>query len=147
MKGWSKIRTIATFEFLTAVKRPGFLIATFGMPVFMAAYGALVAIPAYFANKADQQPSVYGVVDPGGILRFQAEVTSERPALPEDVKRALEASGQSAQLEQALVQSSIVFRPIAAEPDARAALGEGHVVTGHLAADDLSVLAEEEAAI
>ena len=51
MKGWRKIRTIATFEFLTAVKRPGYLIATFGMPLFMAAYAGVVAIPAYFASR------------------------------------------------------------------------------------------------
>ena len=39
-KGWRKTWTIATFEFLTAVRRPGYLITTFGMPLFMAAYGA-----------------------------------------------------------------------------------------------------------
>ena len=45
MNRWQKISTVATFEFLAAVKRPGYLIATFGMPIFMAAYGAIVAIP------------------------------------------------------------------------------------------------------
>jgi ABC-2 type transport system permease protein len=127
MKGWRKIRTIATFEFLTAVKRPGFLIATFGMPVFMAAYGALVAIPAYFANKADQQPSVYGVVDAGDVLGLEQEITSKPIALPEEVKRALQASGQAAQVEKALVQSSVVFRPMATEPEARTALAERRI--------------------
>ena len=39
MRGWRKTWTIATFEFLTAVRRPGYLITTFGMPLFMAAYG------------------------------------------------------------------------------------------------------------
>ena len=37
MTRWQKIKTIATFEFLTAVKRPGYLIATFGMPLFIRA--------------------------------------------------------------------------------------------------------------
>ena len=127
MRGWNKVRTIATFEFLTAVKRPGFLIATFGMPVFMAAYGALVAIPAYFANQSDQQPSVYGVVDSGGMLKLEAEVASDSPVLPDEVKRALEASGQSAEVQRALVQSSFVFRPMATEPEARAALAERRI--------------------
>jgi ABC-2 type transport system permease protein len=136
MRGWRKIKTIATFEFLTAVKRPGFLIATFGMPVFMAAYGALVAIPAYFANKADQQPSVYGVVDAGDVLGLEQEITSKPMALPEEVKRALQASGQAAQVEKALVQSSVVFRPIATEPEARTALAERRIKGYYVVPDD-----------
>ena len=72
--GWRKTWTIATFEFLTAVRRPGYLITTFGMPLFMAAYGGVVAIPAYFASRSVREPSVYGVVDPGDVLKLQSEV-------------------------------------------------------------------------
>ena len=50
-KGRRKIWTIATFEFLTAVRARGYLITTFGMPLFMAAYAGVVAIPAYFASR------------------------------------------------------------------------------------------------
>ena len=32
MTRWSKVRAIAGFELLSIVKRPGYLIATFGMP-------------------------------------------------------------------------------------------------------------------
>ena len=64
MQGWRKTWTIATFEFLTAVRRPGYLIATFGMPLFMAAYAGVVAIPAYFAEPCRARAAVYGVVDP-----------------------------------------------------------------------------------
>ena len=70
-EGWQKTWTVATFEFLTAVRRPGYLITTFGMPLFMAAYAGVVAIPAYFASRAVREPSVYGVVDPAGMLRLQ----------------------------------------------------------------------------
>ncbi len=63
-----KVRTIATFEFLTAVKRPGYLIATFGMPLFVAAYGAIVAIPAYFAAQKDKADALFGVVDQAAVL-------------------------------------------------------------------------------
>ena len=73
-KRWQKTWTVATFEFLTAVRRPGYLITTFGMPLFMAAYGGIVAIPAYFASRAVREPSVYGVVDPGSILRLEQDV-------------------------------------------------------------------------
>ena len=82
-KGWRKTWTIATFEFLTAIHRPGYLITTFGMPLFLAAYSGIVAIPAYFASRAVKEPAVYGVVDPGGVLRLQADVkASESPVPP-----------------------------------------------------------------
>ncbi|MGH8638019.1 MAG: hypothetical protein ACREUZ_12870, partial [Burkholderiales bacterium] len=68
MTRWQKIATVATFEFLAAVKRPGYLIATFGMPVFMAAYAGIVAIPAYYAEKKEREPAVYGVVDEARVL-------------------------------------------------------------------------------
>jgi ABC-2 type transport system permease protein len=121
---WHKIWTVATFEFLTAVKRPGYLITTFGMPLFMAAYAGVVAIPAYFASRAVREPSVYGVVDPGSVLFLKNDVQSARPELPEEVKRALEATGQSAALDQAFMQSSYVFRPVESEQEARAALAD-----------------------
>ena len=88
--GWRKTWTIATFEFLTAVRRPGYLITTFGMPLFMAAYGGVVAIPAYFASRSVREPAVYGVVDPGNLLKLQSEVRAASPQLPEEVRKALE---------------------------------------------------------
>ena len=44
MTSLKKVKTIATFEFLTAVKRAGYLIATFGMPLFVAGYGLIVVL-------------------------------------------------------------------------------------------------------
>lgn len=122
MNRWRKIWTIATFEFLTAVKRPGYLIATFGMPLFMAAYAGVVAVPAYFANRAERAPAIYGVVDTSRLLGLEADVPSERPALPKELQRVLDATGQGAAIDRDLMDARFVFRPFAAEADARAAL-------------------------
>jgi ABC-2 type transport system permease protein len=122
IKGWHKIWTIATFEFLTAVKRPGYLIATFGMPVFMAGYAGIVAIPAYFASRAVREPAVYGVVDPGRVLRLESEVTTSESQVPEEVTRALKAAGQSGAVDSRFTDSNSVFRPYPSEAEARAAL-------------------------
>jgi ABC-2 type transport system permease protein len=122
MNRWRKIWTIATFEFLTAVKRPGYLITTFGMPVFMAAYAGVVAIPAYFARQADNASSIYGVVDQAQLLKLPGDVASERPEIPPNLQKAIEASGQSAALEQGLANARFVFRPFGSEGDARTAL-------------------------
>ena len=121
-KRWQKTWTVATFEFLTTVRRPGYLITTFGMPLFMAAYGGVVAIPAYFASRAVREPSVFGVVDPGSILRLQKDVPAEQAQIPEELKRALEASGRGGAANAGFMESSTVFRPYASEPEARAAL-------------------------
>ena len=145
MTAWRKISTVATFEFLAAVKRPGYLIATFGMPLFMAAYAGIIAVPAYFAEKKDREPSVYGVVDAAGILRLDGDVSAPGAQIPEEVRRTLEAAGQGQALDRALASGSFVFRPFAAEAKAREALAErrlkgyfvvpaGYLADGKLAA-------------
>ena len=123
MSRWQKIKTVATFEFLAAVKRPGYLIATFGMPLFMAAYGGVVAIPAYYAEKKAREPVVYGVVDEAGALRLDGDVRgSTAPQIPEDMRRTLEAAGQAQALDKALASENFVFRPVATGEEARKAL-------------------------
>lgn len=118
-----KIFQVATFEFLSAVKRPGYLIATFGMPLFMAAYGAVVAVPAYYAERKEREPVVYGVVDDAGVLQLTGDVDAASGLrVPEEMRRTLEAAGQGQALERALAASNFAFRPFAKEGDARTAL-------------------------
>jgi ABC-2 type transport system permease protein len=124
MMRWHRIATIATFELVTAVKRPGYLIATFGMPLFVAAYGAIVAIPTYYASRADREPAVYGVVDTGALLAVRGDVRVARGQVPEDVRRTFEATGQGAALDQAMGSAIYVFRPYANESAARTDLVE-----------------------
>jgi len=122
MSAWQKIKTVATFEFLSAVKRPGYLIATFGMPLFMAAYGAVVAVPAYIADKGSRAAaSVYGVVDEPGVLRLSGDLNvGKQSPISEEMRRALEAAGQGQALERAL--DNFVFRPYTSRDEAHAAL-------------------------
>jgi ABC-2 type transport system permease protein len=117
-----KVRTIATFEFLTAVKRPGYLIATFGMPLFVAAYGAIVAIPAYLASQKDKADALFGVVDRAAVLALEGDVAAPRVELSEEVRKALEAMGQRAAVDRALGDSNFVFRPFESETEARTAM-------------------------
>ena len=123
MSGWQKIKTVATFEFLSTVKRPGYLIATFGMPLFMAAYAGVIAIPAYFAEESGRQPAVHGVVDQAGVLRLEGDLAGgDGSRVPEEVRRALAAAGQSEALDKAVMSENFVFRPVATEEEARRAL-------------------------
>ena len=93
MIGARNTRTVAAFEFLSTVKRPGYLIATFGMPLFVALYAGLVAIPAFYLERKQAEPKVYGVVDEAGVLGLEGEAHAPQPAIPDEIRRALEASG------------------------------------------------------
>jgi ABC-2 type transport system permease protein len=119
---WRRIWTIATFEFLQAIKRPGYLIATFGMPLFLAAYAGIVAVPAYFAMRSAKEPTVYGVVDEPALLNLRHDAQPPKQELPEEVKKAMEVAGQSSALAQAGLNRDFVFRPYAVEAEARAAV-------------------------
>jgi ABC-2 type transport system permease protein len=131
MSRWRKVRTVATFEFLAAVKRPGYLIATFGMPLFMAAYGGIVAIPAYFVGQKEREPVVYGIVDDAGVLRLSGDraATGGQP-IPDEMRRTLQAAGQGPALERALTSDNFVFRPFPNEHEARTALA-GRTLKGY----------------
>jgi ABC-2 type transport system permease protein len=119
---WHKVRTVAMFEFTSAVKRTGFLVVTFGMPLFIAAYGAIVGIPAYYASKRDREPAVFGVVDRPRILHLRGAAAPPKPETNDDARRLLEATGQSAAVDRVLPRSSFEFRPFATDTQARAAL-------------------------
>ena len=123
-----KVRTVASFEFLSAVKRPGYLIATFGMPLFLAFYGAVVAIPAYYAEQKDRELTVHGVVDRSGLLALEGDVAAgQGPQVSDEMRRTLEAAGQGKALDQALGPSQFVFRPYATADEAHAALAARHI--------------------
>jgi ABC-type Na+ efflux pump permease subunit len=130
MTRWHKVRTVAAFEFLTAVKRPGYLIATFGMPLFIAAYGAMVAIPAYYAQLKDQEQAIYGVVDGAGFLQLQGDIAAPEVELPAEVKNAAGALGQTEAVKSALGKSNFIFRPFEEEPKARQAM-IGQAIKGY----------------
>jgi ABC-2 type transport system permease protein len=123
VNNWQKVKTVATFEFLAAVKRPGYLIATFGMPLFMSAYGAVVAVPAYFAERGSRAPTVFGIVDEPGVLRLSGDLDAgKRTMIPEDMRQALEAAGQGQALDRAIAADNFVFRPFTSRDEAHAAL-------------------------
>jgi ABC-2 type transport system permease protein len=120
----AKVRTIATFEFLAVVKRPGYLVITFGMPLFLAAYAAVVALPAYFASKSTHETSIYGVVDRPGLLALTEDTAPPEDGADEAAREVLEATGQGGGTVAAglLRDPSLRFRPFEDEAVARGAL-------------------------
>jgi ABC-2 type transport system permease protein len=119
---WHKVRTVAMFEFMSAVKRTGFLVVTFGMPLFIAAYGAVVGVPAYYASKRDRAPAIFGVVDRPQVLHLEGDTRPPRSEIDSDTQRLIEAAGQTRAVERVLPRSNFIFRPIRTDDEAREAL-------------------------
>jgi ABC-2 type transport system permease protein len=133
---WSKVRTIAVFEFLATVKRTGYLVTTFGMPLFIAAYAAVVTIPAYYAEKRDRALTVFGVVDIARVIDLRGDTPApESSNVRDEIRQTLKATGQAKALSQALARSTIVYRPFSKESEARTALAaqriRGYFVLPH----------------
>ena len=98
------------------------------MPLFLAAYAGIVALPAYYADKKNVEPVIYGVVDPERVLALTADTkAAQTTELPADVKNVIEVSGQRAALDRALPRSNYVFRPFADEQTARSTLASRQI--------------------
>src|SRR5947207_7269698 len=84
----SKVAVVARREFLTTVKRPSYLIATFGMPVFVLLIVAVAAIPAILIMKKESRAKTVGVVDHSGALALTGPMSFTPPTSDEIEKVA-----------------------------------------------------------
>lgn len=133
-----KIFAVASFEFLSTVKRKAYIIVTLGMPVFVMLYvGLIFGIGFFTTAKSQAKQRVYGLVDQAQILALQADATAPLP-LPREARALLEATGQKDALDKAISQGNAIFRPFPGEPEARKAL-ESRLISGYyvIAADYL----------
>jgi ABC-2 type transport system permease protein len=118
---WHRVRTIALFELAAVVKRPAFLVITFGMPLFIAAYGAIVAVPSYYSGKRDRaRPVVYGVVDRANLLKLQGDTNPPRGEIDDEARKMMEAAGGASAVDRLLPDSNVIFRPVATDEEALA---------------------------
>ncbi len=126
MKG--KTGVVVRREFFGTVKRPSWLIATFGMPVFVGLYAALILFITATASKMDKPTGKAGVVDLAGIVRFEkgpvgfGSVPPEaRKAVDTAVAMAGSSTGPASGLVKALLKGT-EFLPFADEAAALEAL-------------------------
>jgi ABC-2 type transport system permease protein len=75
-----RISAVARFELLSVVKRWSYLIATFGLPLFLAAVSATVlGVQTYFLTQRAAESSEFGLVDEAAII--DRSVFEERDGL------------------------------------------------------------------
>ncbi len=64
-----RIAAVARFELLSVVKRWSYLIATFGLPIFLALVsGTVLGVQTYFLTQRAAESSEFGLVDEAGML-------------------------------------------------------------------------------
>ncbi len=72
-----RIAAIARFEFLAVVKRWSYLLATFGLPLFLAGVsGTVLGVQTYFLTQRAAESSSFALVDEARVLdrgRFEDE--------------------------------------------------------------------------
>lgn len=90
MKGKTKV--VVAREFFGTIKRPGWLIATFGMPVFVGLYAGVIFLIGTTAAKMDKPTGKAGIVDHAGVVRFQEAPIAAGDEIPEDAKNAVDAN-------------------------------------------------------
>lgn len=128
MRSWRKIRSVGLFEFECTVRSKGWLIITFGMPVFLLLYAGVVTIPAFLSAMKAKQVAVYGVVDEAVVLGMRTDVAASNAEIPEEIRAMVRLSGQQEALERSLaVSQNLVFRPFESEAAARRVLMEGKI--------------------
>jgi ABC-2 type transport system permease protein len=64
-----RISAVARFEFVSVVKRWSYLIATFGLPLFLALVsGTVLGVQTYFLTQRAAESSEFGLVDEAGVI-------------------------------------------------------------------------------
>ncbi|MCU0232188.1 MAG: ABC transporter permease [Acidobacteria bacterium] len=116
---WEKVRAVAGFEFLSTVKRPGWLIATFGMPLILGFWGLIGVIPGFFIHQKESEIRVFGVVDKPGVMRLSGDTRAPLPELPAEAREALKKAGQASAAVEAVLKGNAIFRPVGNEDEAR----------------------------
>ena len=125
----NKVAVVARREFLTTVKRPSYLIATLGMPVFFVLIGGIGLIPAYLIAKKETQPKSVGVLDRSRALGLDAPVTYTAPT-GDELKRVERLAGPEKMAQVApdiMGARTLRVSPFASLEEGQAALRRGEI--------------------
>jgi len=127
MKG--KTAIVVRHEFFGTIKRPSWLIGTFGMPVFVGLYAGLIFLIGSTAANMDKPTGKAGVVDRSAVVRFETGPVAAGE-IPDAARKAVDdavsmagASGGSASGFVKTLLAGTEFVPFADEESALAALG------------------------
>ena len=129
-----KTLVVARREFKSSVFRWGWVIGTFGMPVFVGLYAGVIFWVTSTAQKYEKPTGKAGIVDHAGIVRVE-EAAEPIAAIPDEAKAAIDAAkrfasgaGPAAGMLEGVL-SGTKFIPFESEEQALAALAKKEVGT------------------
>ena len=138
-----KMWIVARREFITTIKRPSWLIGTFGMPVFVGLYAGLIFLIASAGARMDKPTGKAGVVDHAGFVRYPSGPTSAMGAMTDETKKKLEQAttmaGKAGSDAMDMVKTLAVgteFLPFEDEPKALEALARKDVGVVYIVPED-----------
>ena len=141
----SKIRSVTAFEFLSEIKRPGYLVGVFGVPVFLFLYVGVVTLAGVLAEKSGKTNMQFGIVDRAHVIAEQQATVESGEELPEEVRSALEAAGKSPELAQKVISGQrITFSSFPDESTAMEALRKKEISGWFLLPEDYRDSGEAE---
>ncbi len=98
-----RVAAVARFELLSVVRRWSYLLATFGLPLFLGALsGTVLGAQTWFLSQRASEPSVFGLVDEAGVV--DRSLFEER-----DARRVWEARAAEVVL---YVDEAVAFRDL-----------------------------------
>ena len=120
MRLWSKVRAVAWFEFVSTVRRKGYLIATFGMPLFMLAYGSVLSYGGRLIEGGGGGVRTFAVVDEAQLLDLDGGRLVSLVEVPDEARRMIGMASDD--VEDLLERGDAVFEPYRSMDEARTAL-------------------------
>jgi len=121
-----KIFVVATFEFLSTVKRKAYLITTFGMPLFVALYGGVMALPGLFISASGAKTKTIGLIDESGLRFLTGEAAVGGAGGTPESTPSLEELARGVAVPE-IPRGRVLFRPFGDERQARSALLGGEL--------------------
>ncbi|MBP1647403.1 MAG: putative ATP-dependent Na+ efflux pump [Bacteroidetes bacterium] len=114
-----KVWAVTAFEFLSEVRKVGFLVGVFGMPIILLAYGALMALVGILSESGTPRKHSYGVVNQAGVAGLDSAAERVGAGTAAEMAGSLEMTDRNIQLR---FSEKFTFRPFPDEQSAMASL-------------------------
>ena len=132
---WSRVRSVAGFEFRNVALRPSYLITTFGLPLFFSLLaGGLIAVQTTYLNEQTAKVTVFGVIDEFDVLQ-SLDPWRGYDELDSEAKKIVDGGGFSQERDYIYI-SNIVLQRVGNEEEGKQLVADRKLSTVFLIEKD-----------